>query len=81
MAENITVSCWPRMNFFHLLMMDHRLIADSADGNDLEFRPVSKFITFVVVQVWLELKMPEYMSGITLLVETRRQSKRALMRR
>lgn len=27
-------------------------------------------ILFVVVQVWLELKMPEYMSGITLLVET-----------
>lgn len=26
-------------------------------------------ILFVVVQVWLELKMPEYMSGITLLVE------------
>lgn len=27
-------------------------------------------ILFVVVQVWLELKMPEYMSEITLLVET-----------
>lgn len=27
-------------------------------------------ILFVAVQVWLELKMPEYMSGITLLVQT-----------
>lgn len=27
-------------------------------------------ILFVAVQVWLELKMPGYMSGITLLVET-----------
>lgn len=27
-------------------------------------------VLFVAVQVWLELKMPEYMSGITLLVET-----------
>lgn len=27
-------------------------------------------IIFVVVQVWLELKMPEYMSAITILIET-----------
>ena len=27
-------------------------------------------VLFVVVQVWLELKMPEYMSAITLLVKT-----------
>ena len=26
-------------------------------------------VLFVVVQVWLELKMPEYMSASTLLVE------------
>lgn len=26
-------------------------------------------VLFVVVQVWLELKMPEYMSAITLLVK------------
>ena len=27
-------------------------------------------ILFVVIQVWLDLKLPDYMSGITTLVQT-----------
>lgn len=38
--------------------------------NKQEYAMVCASLVFIIAQVWLDLKMPEYMSAITELVQT-----------